>query len=51
MSCASAFLSIRHISFELHRDVKLHNILVYQDANMLRLIDWDLAEFYRPKKE
>eukprot|EP01017_Pseudomicrothorax_dubius_P028416 TRINITY_DN3370_c0_g1_i1.p1 TRINITY_DN3370_c0_g1~~TRINITY_DN3370_c0_g1_i1.p1 ORF type:complete len:393 (+),score=80.72 TRINITY_DN3370_c0_g1_i1:61-1179(+) len=52
-------LDIRYYMFELfkaldfchsrgvmHRDVKPQNIIVDQEARILRLIDWGLAEFY-----
>lgn len=32
----------------MHRDVKPHNIMVDLSVRKLRLIDWGLAEFYRP---
>lgn len=32
----------------MHRDVKPHNIMVDISIKKLRLIDWGLAEFYRP---
>lgn len=35
----------------MHRDVKPHNIMVDPSKRKLRLIDWGLAEFYRPGQE
>lgn len=32
----------------MHRDIKPHNIMVDVSTRKLRLIDWGLAEFYRP---
>lgn len=35
----------------MHRDVKPHNIMIDHDKRQLRLIDWGLAEFYKPGTE
>lgn len=32
----------------MHRDVKPLNIIVNPDKKDLRLIDWGLADFYKP---
>ena len=32
----------------MHRDIKPHNVMIDHDKRILRLIDWGLAEFYRP---
>ncbi|QDZ23073.1 protein kinase [Chloropicon primus] len=35
----------------MHRDVKPHNVMIDHSKKTLRLIDWGLAEFYRPGKD
>lgn len=35
----------------MHRDVKPLNIVINQDEHDLRLIDWGLADFYKPGQE
>jgi casein kinase II subunit alpha len=32
----------------MHRDVKPLNIVINHDEKDLRLIDWGLADFYKP---
>ena len=32
----------------MHRDVKPHNVMIDHEKRELKLIDWGLAEFYRP---
>eukprot|EP01105_Mastigella_eilhardi_P000014 TRINITY_DN1001_c0_g2_i1.p2 TRINITY_DN1001_c0_g2~~TRINITY_DN1001_c0_g2_i1.p2 ORF type:complete len:356 (-),score=111.60 TRINITY_DN1001_c0_g2_i1:50-1117(-) len=32
----------------MHRDIKPHNVMIDHTKRKLRLIDWGLAEFYRP---
>jgi len=33
----------------MHRDVKPLNIVVNHEAKQLRLIDWGLADYYKPE--
>ncbi|KAJ5072720.1 casein kinase ii subunit alpha [Anaeramoeba ignava] len=35
----------------MHRDIKPHNIMYNPSKDVLRIIDWGLAEFYHPGKE
>jgi len=35
----------------IHRDVKPQNLIIDRKNNLLRLIDWGLADFYHPKQE
>lgn len=35
----------------MHRDVKPLNIVINPKSQELRLIDWGLADFYKPNKE
>lgn len=35
----------------MHRDVKPLNIVINPKTNELRLIDWGLADFYKPGQE
>lgn len=35
----------------MHRDVKPLNIVINHDEHALRLIDWGLADFYKPSQE
>lgn len=35
----------------MHRDIKPHNIMVDDKRKKLRLVDWGLADFYRPGQE
>lgn len=35
----------------MHRDVKPHNIMINHRKRELKLIDWGLAEFYKPNTE
>jgi len=35
----------------IHRDVKPQNLIIDRRNNLLRLIDWGLADFYHPKQE
>ncbi|XP_017772365.1 PREDICTED: casein kinase II subunit alpha-like [Nicrophorus vespilloides] len=44
-------LNYCHSKGIMHRDVKPHNIMVDNSMRRLRLIDWGLAEFYRPGQE
>merc|ERR1711981_1446498 len=40
-----------HSNGVMHRDVKLHNVMIDHEKRNLRLIDWGLAEFYHPGRE
>lgn len=44
-------LNYCHSKGIMHRDVKPHNIIVDHPHRKLRVIDWGLAEFYRPNQE
>lgn len=44
-------LDYSHSQGIMHRDVKPLNIVVDPDRKELRLIDWGLAEFYKPNTE
>merc|ERR1711981_350043 len=44
-------LDYRHSMGIMHRDVKLHNVMIDHEKRNLRLIDWGLAEFYHPGRE
>ncbi|XP_065160595.1 casein kinase II subunit alpha-like [Atheta coriaria] len=44
-------LNFCHSKGIMHRDVKPHNIMVDHGQHKLRLIDWGLAEFYKPGTE
>ena len=35
----------------MHRDVKPLNVIVNPETKELRLIDWGLADFYKPNQE
>ena len=35
----------------MHRDVKPLNIVINNEQKQLRLIDWGLADFYKPEQE
>lgn len=35
----------------MHRDVKPSNVMIDHENRQLKLIDWGLAEFYRPRQE
>jgi casein kinase II subunit alpha len=41
-------LDFCHSNGIMHRDVKPHNIMIDHDRRILKLIDWGLAEFYKP---
>ncbi|KAI8814080.1 putative casein kinase [Cladochytrium replicatum] len=41
-------LDFSHSRGIMHRDVKPHNIMIDHAKRKLRLIDWGLAEFYKP---
>lgn len=40
-----------HSQGVMHRDVKPQNVVIDHDNQVLRLIDWGLAEFYHPNTE
>lgn len=35
----------------MHRDIKPHNLIINPQTKQLKLIDWGLAEFYKPGKD
>mmetsp|Transcript_9015 Transcript_9015/g.10190 ORF Transcript_9015/g.10190 Transcript_9015/m.10190 type:complete len:100 (-) Transcript_9015:507-806(-) len=37
-----------HSKGVMHRDIKMHNILVDLETKGLQIIDWGLSEFYHP---
>jgi len=41
-------LDYSHSHGIMHRDVKPLNIVINHHEKMLRLIDWGLADFYKP---
>lgn len=41
-------LDYSHSHGIMHRDVKPLNIVINHQEKMLRLIDWGLADFYKP---
>ncbi|XP_049622635.1 casein kinase II subunit alpha-like [Suncus etruscus] len=41
-------LDYSHSMGIMHRDVKPHNVVIDHEHRKLRLIDWGLADFYRP---
>lgn len=41
-------LDYSHSHGIMHRDVKPLNIVINHQDKMLRLIDWGLADFYKP---
>lgn len=41
-------LDYSHSHGIMHRDVKPLNIVINNDAKELRLIDWGLADYYKP---
>ncbi|KAI8802334.1 CMGC/CK2 protein kinase [Cladochytrium replicatum] len=41
-------LDFSHSRGIMHRDVKPHNVMIDHHKKTLRLIDWGLAEFYKP---
>ena len=44
-------LDYSHSHGIMHRDVKPLNIVINHEAKQLRLIDWGLADFYKPEQE
>ena len=44
-------LEYSHLHGIMHRDVKPLNIVIDHDNRDLRLIDWGLADFYKPENE
>jgi casein kinase II subunit alpha len=44
-------LDYSHSHGIMHRDVKPLNIVINHAAKQLRLIDWGLADFYKPEQE
>ncbi|KAK2964929.1 putative Casein kinase II subunit alpha [Blattamonas nauphoetae] len=44
-------LGYAHSRGIMHRDIKPHNIMIDHSQHKLRVIDWGLAEFYRPGTE
>ena len=44
-------LEYSHLHGIMHRDVKPLNIVIDHDNRDLRLIDWGLADFYKPEQE
>ncbi|KAK2964534.1 putative Casein kinase II subunit alpha [Blattamonas nauphoetae] len=44
-------LDFAHSRGIMHRDIKPHNIMIDHSQHKLRVIDWGLAEFYRPGTE
>ncbi|KAA6362509.1 MAG: putative Casein kinase II subunit alpha [Streblomastix strix] len=41
-------LEFSHQMGIMHRDIKPHNVMIDHSKHKLRVIDWGLAEFYRP---
>jgi casein kinase II subunit alpha len=41
-------LEFSHSMGIMHRDVKPHNVMIDHNKRQLKLIDWGLAEFYKP---
>ncbi|KAH7830084.1 putative alpha subunit of casein kinase II [Monocercomonoides exilis] len=44
-------LDFSHSRGIMHRDIKPHNIMIDHSKHQLRVIDWGLAEYYRPLTE
>mmetsp|Transcript_15605 Transcript_15605/g.23938 ORF Transcript_15605/g.23938 Transcript_15605/m.23938 type:complete len:126 (+) Transcript_15605:415-792(+) len=44
-------LDYSHSHGIMHRDVKPLNIVINHQSKQLRLIDWGLADFYKPDQE
>jgi len=44
-------LDYSHSHGIMHRDVKPLNIVINHELKQLRLIDWGLADFYKPEQE
>lgn len=44
-------LDYSHSMGIMHRDIKPHNLIINPKTKELRLIDWGLAEFYKPEQD